>query len=74
MQPDPKAVVQARLKALGMTQIQLADQLKTTPASVGQTLSSPLLRPDSLWPALLEALGLELVVRPKARTTPGAKT
>ena len=63
--PQPKAVIQARLKALNMTQIQLAGQLKTTPAILSRALSGSMIRTDSYWPAILDALGLEVVIQPK---------
>ena len=57
--------MQARLKALNMTQIQLAAQLKTTPAIISRALSGSMIRTDSYWPAILDALGLEVIIRPK---------
>ena len=66
MNPEPKAVIQARLKSLNMTQIQLAEQLKTTPAILSRALSGSMIRTDSYWPAMLDALGLEVVIKPKS--------
>lgn len=67
MNPEPKAVIQARLKALNMTQIQLARQLKITPTALGQVLAGSFIRADSDWPAVLDALGLEAVICPRSR-------
>ncbi len=67
MNPEPKAVIQARLKALNMTQIQLARQLKITPAVLSQVLAGSFIRADSGWPAVLDALGLEAVICPRSR-------
>lgn len=57
---DAKKTVQSRLKELGMTQAQLATCLGTTPAILSRTLGSPMIRPDSHWPAILDALGLQV--------------
>lgn len=63
----PKEAIRARLKERGMTQAQLAEQIGTTPAILSRTLGSPLVRPDSHWPAVLEALGLEVQLVPKGQ-------
>lgn len=63
-----KAVVQARIREMGTTQAALAAQLGTTPAILSRTLGSALVRQDSHWPALLEALGLEVIIQPKQGT------
>ena len=48
-----------------MTQIQLATQLKTTAPILSRALTGSMIRTDSYWPAILDALGLEVVIRPK---------
>ena len=63
MPSDSKQIVQARLKALGMTQAQLAEQLGTTPAILSRTLGSPMVRQDSHWPAILRALSLDVTLQ-----------
>ena len=63
MPPDSKQVVQTRLRALGMTQARLAEQLGTTPAILSRTLGSPMVRQDSHWPAILRALSLEVTLQ-----------
>lgn len=60
-----KAAVQARLKARGMTQVQLAAEIGTSPAVLSRTLSSPLIARNSHWPAILAALKLQAVVVPE---------
>jgi len=67
MNPEPKAVIQARLKALNMTQIQLARQLKITPETLSQVLAGSVVQTQSGWPAVLDALGLEVVICPRSR-------
>ena len=63
MPSDSKQIVQMRLKALGMTQAQLAEQLGTTPAILSRTLGSPMVRQDSHWPAILRALSLDVILQ-----------
>lgn len=63
MPSDSKQIVQMRLKALGMTQAQLAEQLGTTPAILSRTLGSPMVRQDSHWPAILRALSLDVTLQ-----------
>ncbi|WP_104991720.1 helix-turn-helix transcriptional regulator [Deinococcus sp. NW-56] len=67
MTPTPKETIRARLKEKGMTQAQLAEHIGTTPAILSRTLGSPPVRPDSHWPAVLEALGLEVQLVPKGQ-------
>ncbi|GGM22320.1 helix-turn-helix domain-containing protein [Deinococcus aerophilus] len=62
MQPNPKQVIQSRLKTLGLTQAQLAEQLGTTPSILSRTLKTPLVRQDSHWPAILDALALTVEI------------
>jgi len=65
MEETIREVITATLKAKGLNQSQLALQLGRERASISRTLGhSPIdLRSD--WPAILEALGLEVVIRPK---------
>ena len=63
MSQNSKQVVQTRLKALGMTQAQLAKQLGTTPAILSRTLGSPMVRQDSHWPAILHALSFDVTLQ-----------
>lgn len=65
MDGDFKATVQAALKAQGMNQSQLAERLGKERAAISRTLSRSPIDPRSDWPAILDALGLEIVVRPK---------
>lgn len=65
MTSDPKRVVQARLRALGWTQAYLAEKLGTSPAILSRTLGTPMVRRDSHWPAILEALDLQVAVLPR---------
>ena len=67
MQPHPREVIQARLKALNMTQIQLATQLKVTTAVLGRALYDPIIPTGSHWPTILDILGLEVVIQPKSQ-------
>ena len=67
MQPHPREVIQARLKALNMTQIQLATQLKVTTAVLGRALHDPIIPTGSHWPTILDILGLEVVIQPKSQ-------
>lgn len=67
MQPQPREIIQARLKALNMTQIQLATQLRVTTAVLSRALYDPIIPMGSHWPAILDALGLEVVIRPKSQ-------
>ncbi|WP_407571484.1 hypothetical protein [Deinococcus altitudinis] len=63
--PESKAVFLARLKTLSMIQVQLATQLESTRAVLSRALSGSAVRTDSSWPAILDVLGLEVVIRRK---------
>ena len=65
MEETIREVITAALKTKGLNQSQLALQLGRERASISRTLGrSPIdLRSD--WPAILDALGLEVVVRLK---------
>ena len=64
---QPAETVKALLKERGLTQAQFAEQLGTTQPALSRTLGSPIVNPQSQWLAILEALGLEVVVQPKRR-------
>ena len=66
MQPHPREVIQARLKALNMTQVQLATQLKIGTPILSRALYDPIIPTGSYWPAILDILGLEVVIQPKS--------
>ncbi|SMB91181.1 helix-turn-helix domain-containing protein [Deinococcus hopiensis] len=56
------------LKAKGITQVQLAEHLQTTQPVISRTLKASVVNDRSHWPAILELLGLELVLQPKLDT------
>lgn len=63
---DPKSAVRVRLRELEMTQAQLAAKIGTTPSILSRTLSSSMVRRDSHWPAILDALDLQAKLVPKS--------
>jgi len=65
MTTDAKNAVRAVLAAKGMTQNDLARQLGKHAAAISRTLNSDIVDSRSDWPAILDALGLEIVVQPK---------
>lgn len=65
MDHKPKQVIRARLKEKGWDQSELARQLGLSSTTVSRVLSGPMLRSGSQWPAVLNALGLELVIQPR---------
>ena len=65
MNPEPKAVIQARLNAIHMTPVQLATQLGMTPALLDNALAEPMLESEEHLLAILNALGLEVVIQPE---------
>lgn len=59
--------VKVQLARLGMNQADLARKLGVLPGTVSRALAgSPLDERSKTWPAMLEELGLEIVIRPKA--------
>lgn len=66
MQATLKAQILYLLKQRGLTQVQLARQMGLDERTLRSTLSSSLIRPNSHWPAILDALGVEIVLRPKS--------
>lgn len=61
-----KEVVATALKAKGLNQSQLALQLGKDRASMSRTLNRSPIDARSDWPAILDALDLEVVIRPKS--------
>ena len=65
MEESFRETVAAALKAKGLNQSQLATQLGRERASISRTLGRSPIDPRSDWPAILDALGLEVVIRPR---------
>lgn len=59
--------LRAELKAQGITQSELAEKLGTTQPVVSRTLRGSVLNDRSHWPAIIELLGLEVVIQPKQK-------
>jgi transcriptional regulator with XRE-family HTH domain len=55
------------LKDKGFTQAQLAEMLETTQPVISRTLTASVLNDRSHWPAILDILGLEVVLQPKTQ-------
>ena len=66
MQATCKAQVLYTMKQRGVTQIDLARQLGLDLRTLRNTLSSSLMCPNFYWPAILDALDLEVIIRPKS--------
>lgn len=65
-QTDAAKAVRVELARRGMNQADLERQLGVTRGTVSRALSgSPLDERSKTWPAILDALGLEIVIRPK---------
>lgn len=62
---DLAAQLRQAMKDQGLTQVKLAELLKTTQPVISRTLTASVLNDRSHWPAIIEALGLEVVIRPK---------
>ncbi|WP_407541749.1 helix-turn-helix transcriptional regulator (plasmid) [Deinococcus radiomollis] len=62
---NARQTIKVALAEAGMTQAQLATRLEMKPQVLSQSLQSPLVNSRSHWPAILDALGLEVVIRPK---------
>ena len=65
---DLAAQLRQALKDRGITQAQLAQQLNTTQPVVSRALHASVLNERSHWPAILETLGLEIVIQPKSNS------
>ena len=65
---DPRDAVDAALKAKGINQGELAQLIGSHPAAVSRVLNSRLIDRRSLWPKIFDALGLEIIIRPKGST------
>lgn len=63
---DLAAQLRQALKDRGITQAQLAQQLDTTQPVISRALQASVLNERSHWPAILDTLGLEIVIRPKS--------
>lgn len=59
------AQLRQALKERGITQNQLAEMLDTTQPVISRTLTASVLNDRSHWPAIIDALGLEVVLQPK---------
>ncbi|TSA81438.1 hypothetical protein FNU79_15010 [Deinococcus detaillensis] len=65
----PKAV-RVQLARLGINQAELERRLGVKPSVVSRALNgSPLDQRSTTWPAMLEELGLEVVIRPKDKAS-----
>lgn len=62
---EPKTVVKVALAEREMTLTELARRLDVPQQSLSRTLQQSPLNGKSHWPKILEALGLEIVIRPK---------
>ena len=62
---DLAAQLRQTLKDQGITQNKLAEMLHTTQPVISRTLTASVLNDRSHWPAILDVLGLEVVIRPK---------
>lgn len=62
---DARTAVDAAMKEQGLNQGKLAELIGSHPAAVSRALGSNLIDRRSLWIKILDALGLEIVVRPK---------
>ncbi|WP_161883864.1 transcriptional regulator [Deinococcus alpinitundrae] len=62
---DTKATVKVELAKREMTMLELAAQLGIPQQSLSRTLQTSPVNQRSHWPAILEALGLEVIIRPK---------
>ena len=66
---EHRAAIQAALAERKMSQARLAEQIGITPQALGRTLKLGRVVSDaSNWPAILDALGLEVVIRPKGQS------
>lgn len=65
---DAATAVRVQLARKGISQADLARELEVLPGTVSRALSgSPLDERSKTWPAMLDALGLEIIIRPKQR-------
>ncbi|UQN04966.1 hypothetical protein [Deinococcus sp. QL22] len=63
---DAATAVRVELARKGMNQADLERQMGVTRGTVSRALAgSPLDERSKTWPAILETLGLEIIVRPK---------
>lgn len=64
---DPRTQVKVALAQRGMNQADLARQLGIKPQVLSRLFRVPVVNERSHWPAVLEALDLEVEVKPKPR-------
>lgn len=65
-QTEAATAVRVQLARQGINQAELARQIGTLPGTISRALAgSPLDERSKTWPAILDALGLEIVIRPK---------
>ena len=64
---DAATAVRVQLARMGMNQAALERQIGVKPSVVSRALAgSPLDQRSTTWPAMLDALGLEIIIRPKS--------
>lgn len=63
----PEEAVKMLLKEKGVTQAEFAHEIGTSQPVLSRTLKSPFINTQSHWPAILDALDLELVIQPRKR-------
>lgn len=62
---EVRELIKRILKTRGMTQAQLAQTIGADPPTLSRTLTAPIINTQSHWPAILDALDLEIVIQPK---------
>ena len=70
---DPRDAVDEAMKVRGLNQGDLAKLIGSHPAAVSRVLNSGLIDRRSLWLKIFDALGLEIVIRPKHADQAGQK-
>ncbi|WP_135230147.1 helix-turn-helix domain-containing protein [Deinococcus fonticola] len=64
---DASTAIRVQLARMGMNQADLARKLGILPGTVSRALAgSPMDERSKTWPAILDALGLEVIIRPKS--------
>lgn len=62
---DPRDAVDNAMRERGLNQGDLAQLIGSHPAAVSRVLNSRLIDRRSLWLKIFDALGLEVIIRPK---------